>query len=129
MAWAALQSLFLGVRGVHTGHRVLHGRPLTPPFPAGLATLHLGLGCFWGAERRFWGLPGVHVTAVGYAGGRALAPSYKEVWCSFILGSVVTECCCRSVAARRDMPRSCLLCLMRRSFLSRAFLQVLGLIE
>ena len=46
------------------------GTPLKPPFPAGLETAIFGLGCFWGAERKFWQTPGVYSTAVGYAGGQ-----------------------------------------------------------
>src|SRR6476661_5375212 len=59
-------------------HTVL-GHPLTPPFPAGIETVQLGLGCFWGAERLFWQLPGVWTTAVGYAGGTTPNPTYGEV--------------------------------------------------
>jgi len=59
-------------------HRVL-GRPLLPPWPAGCGEVLLGMGCFWGAERRLWALPGVHVTAVGYAGGFTPNPTYHEV--------------------------------------------------
>ena len=55
------------------------GRPLKPPFPAGLEQALFGLGCFWGAERKFWQAPGVYVTAVGYAGGYTPNPSYEEV--------------------------------------------------
>ena len=50
-----------------------------PPFPRGVETALFALGCFWGAERIFWQLRGVHVTAVGYAGGHAANPSYREV--------------------------------------------------
>jgi len=57
----------------------LNGRPLAPPFPPGLETVQLGLGCFWGAEQRFWQTEGVHVTAVGYAGGYTPNPTYEEV--------------------------------------------------
>lgn len=57
----------------------VNGRPLQPPFPAGLETAIFGLGCFWGAERLFWRLPGVWVTAVGYAGGETPHPLYEEV--------------------------------------------------
>jgi peptide-methionine (S)-S-oxide reductase len=59
-------------------HEVL-GTPLKPPFPAGLQTAIFGLGCFWGAERKFWQTPGVYLTAVGYAGGFTPNPTYKEV--------------------------------------------------
>jgi peptide-methionine (S)-S-oxide reductase len=59
-------------------HEVL-GTPLRPPFPAGLARAVFGLGCFWGAERLFWNLPGVFSTAVGYAGGHTPNPTYQEV--------------------------------------------------
>ena len=59
-------------------HEVL-GTPLEGPFPAGLETAVFGLGCFWGAERLFWHLPGVYSTAVGYAGGHTANPTYKEV--------------------------------------------------
>jgi peptide-methionine (S)-S-oxide reductase len=55
------------------------GRSIVPPFPAGLEVADLGLGCFWGAERLFWRLPGVHTTAVGYAGGSTPNPTYEEV--------------------------------------------------
>jgi peptide-methionine (S)-S-oxide reductase len=61
------------------------GRPLAPPFPAGMERAMFGLGCFWGAERRFWQVPGVYVTAVGYAGGYTPNPTYKEV-CSGLTG-------------------------------------------
>src|SRR5689334_16234831 len=52
---------------------------LTPPFPEGLETAIFGLGCFWGAERKFWETPGVWSTAVGYAGGFTPNPTYEEV--------------------------------------------------
>lgn len=57
----------------------VHGRPLRPPFPQGLEQAVFGLGCFWGAERRFWQEPGVFTTAVGYAGGYTPNPTYEEV--------------------------------------------------
>jgi len=57
----------------------VNGEPLQPPFAPGLATALFGLGCFWGAERCFWQLPGVVSTAVGYAGGYTPNPSYEEV--------------------------------------------------
>ncbi len=53
--------------------------PMTPPFPAGIERVDFGLGCFWGAERLFWRLPGVYTTAAGYAGGFTPNPSYEEV--------------------------------------------------
>ena len=57
----------------------VNGCPLKGPFPAGLEQAVFGLGCFWGAERKFWLLPGVYVTAVGYAGGYTPNPTYEEV--------------------------------------------------
>jgi len=59
-------------------HPVLH-RSLQPPFPAELQQAIFGMGCFWGAERCFWTIPGVHVTAVGYSGGITPNPDYREV--------------------------------------------------
>jgi len=63
----------------------VNGRPLRPPFPAGLQQAIFGLGCFWGAERRFWQQPGVWTTAVGYAGGHTPNPTYEEA-CSGLTG-------------------------------------------
>lgn len=57
----------------------VHGHPLRPPFPADCELALFGLGCFWGAERRFWELAGVYTTAAGYAGGYTPNPSYEEV--------------------------------------------------
>lgn len=57
----------------------VNGRPLRPPFPAGAEAAYFGMGCFWGAEKAFWSLPGVLVTFVGYAGGRTEAPTYQQV--------------------------------------------------
>jgi peptide-methionine (S)-S-oxide reductase len=58
-------------------HHVL-GTPLTPPWPAGMETAVFGMGCFWGAERKFWQLDGVYTTAVGYAGGFTPNATYEE---------------------------------------------------
>ena len=58
---------------------VVLGTPLVPPFPAGLEQAVFGLGCFWGAERKFWQLDGVYSTAVGYSGGYTPNPTYEEV--------------------------------------------------
>jgi peptide-methionine (S)-S-oxide reductase len=55
------------------------GRSLAGPYPEGIETAVFGLGCFWGAERKFWQAPGVWVTAVGYAGGLTPNPTYEEV--------------------------------------------------
>ncbi len=65
-------------------HCVL-GTPLKGPFPDGMEQAVFGMGCFWGAEREFWKLPGVYTTAVGYAGGYTRNPTYKEV-CSGMTG-------------------------------------------
>jgi peptide-methionine (S)-S-oxide reductase len=66
-------------------HHVVNGARITPPFPAGLEQAVFGMGCFWGAERKFWQAPGVYSTAVGYAGGYTPNPTYKEV-CSGMTG-------------------------------------------
>ena len=60
-------------------HHYVNGNNLKPPFPQGLQQAMFGLGCFWGAERKFWELPGVYTTAVGYAGGYTPNPTYQEV--------------------------------------------------
>ncbi|CAO5181473.1 methionine sulfoxide reductase A [Frankia sp. AiPs1] len=65
-------------------HTVL-GTSIIGPFPAGLETAVFGLGCFWGAERMFWKVPGVFTTAVGYAGGSTANPTYEET-CSGLTG-------------------------------------------
>ena len=57
----------------------VNGQSLKGPYPDGAETIYFGLGCFWGAERLFWELPGVIVTAVGYQGGSTKNPSYEEV--------------------------------------------------
>jgi peptide-methionine (S)-S-oxide reductase len=57
----------------------VNGAPLEPPFPEGLEEAVFGLGCFWGAERKFWQTPGVYSTSVGYAGGHTPNPTYEEV--------------------------------------------------
>src|SRR6187200_1770450 len=57
----------------------VNGTPLQGPFPAGLSQAMFGLGCFWGAERKFWQKTGVFTTAVGYAGGYTKNPNYEEV--------------------------------------------------
>ena len=57
----------------------VNGHRLEGPYPAGLEQAVFGLGCFWGAERKFWEAPGVWTTAVGYAGGSTLNPTYEEV--------------------------------------------------
>ena len=69
---------------VPDAHHV-NGRPLAPPFPEGVETLVVGMGCFWGAERKFWEAEGVGTTAVGYAGGHTPNPTYEET-CSGLTG-------------------------------------------
>ncbi|VXC14206.1 methionine sulfoxide reductase A [Pseudomonas sp. 8Z] len=68
-----------------TDTHYLNGNPIKPPFPAGLQQAIFALGCFWGAERRFWQQTGVFSTAVGYAGGFTPNPTYEEV-CSGLTG-------------------------------------------
>ncbi len=69
-------------------HHVL-GAPLAPPFPEATRQIGFAMGCFWGAEKRFWSLPGVYTTAVGYAGGTTANPTYEEV-CSGKTGHTET---------------------------------------
>lgn len=63
----------------------VNGHPLEPPFPEGVETAMFGMGCFWGAERKFWLAPGVYSSAVGYAGGYTPNPTYQEV-CTGLTG-------------------------------------------
>ncbi len=63
----------------------VNGNPLQPPFPDGMETALFGMGCFWGAERKFWETAGVFTTAVGYAAGSTPNPTYREV-CSGMTG-------------------------------------------
>jgi peptide-methionine (S)-S-oxide reductase len=70
---------------VPTHHAALPERRIVPPFPEGVQTAVVGMGCFWGAERVFWQTPGVYSTAVGYAGGFTPNPTYEEV-CSGLTG-------------------------------------------
>jgi peptide-methionine (S)-S-oxide reductase len=63
----------------------VNGNPLEPPYPAGMEQAVFGLGCFWGAERKFWQTPSVFTSAVGYAGGSTPNPTYEEV-CSGLTG-------------------------------------------
>jgi len=63
----------------------VNGNPLKPPYPDGLEMAMFGMGCFWGAERKFWQLDGVFVTAVGYAAGSTPNPTYQEV-CTGLTG-------------------------------------------
>jgi peptide-methionine (S)-S-oxide reductase len=67
------------------GQHHVNGHPLEPPYPEGMETALFGMGCFWGAERKFWEINGVYSTSVGYAGGYTPNPDYQEV-CSGITG-------------------------------------------
>jgi peptide-methionine (S)-S-oxide reductase len=67
------------------GRHAVLGTPLTGPWPLGLEVAIFGMGCFWGAERLFWQLPGVYSTSVGYAGGTTANPTYEET-CSGMTG-------------------------------------------
>ena len=69
---------------VPAAHHV-NGRPLVGPYPDGVDTVLVGMGCFWGAERMFWEIPGVWTTAVGYAGGHTPNATYEEV-CTGLTG-------------------------------------------
>lgn len=66
-------------------HHFVNGHPLKPPYPDGMEMAMFGLGCFWGAERKFWQIEGVFTTAVGYAAGVTPNPTYQEV-CSGMTG-------------------------------------------
>jgi peptide-methionine (S)-S-oxide reductase len=68
-----------------TNRHFVNGHPIKPPFPSGMMQALFGLGCFWGAEKRFWVQSGVYSTAVGYAGGYTPNPTYREV-CSGLTG-------------------------------------------
>ena len=68
-----------------SGKHLVLGTNMLPPFPDAMQQVLFGLGCFWGAERKFWQLPGVYTTAAGYAGGITPNPSYEEV-CSGMTG-------------------------------------------
>jgi peptide-methionine (S)-S-oxide reductase len=74
---AALEGRAFPIRTAET--HFVNGRPLKGPYPEGSEMAMFGMGCFWGVERMFWTLPGVWVTAVGYAGGYTPNPTYQEV--------------------------------------------------
>ena len=63
---------------VQPGAHVVNGHALTPPYPEGFEVADFAMGCFWGAEKEFWTIPGVWVTAVGYQGGETPNPTYNE---------------------------------------------------
>lgn len=82
----------------------VNGAALKGPYPAGSETAVFGFGCFWGAERKFWTVPGVIVTAVGYAAGFTPNPTYEEV-CSGLTGH--NEVVLVSSTPRRSLTRHC----------------------
>ena len=71
-------------------HQVLD-TDILPPFPKAMSFILFGMGCFWGVERKFWLLPGIHTTSVGYAGGVTPNPTYQEV-CSGLTGHTEVVC-------------------------------------
>ncbi|QPK63774.1 peptide-methionine (S)-S-oxide reductase MsrA [Methylomonas sp. LL1] len=70
---------------ITASHHLVTGNTIVPPFPSHLQQAQFGMGCFWGAERKFWQLPGIFSTAVGYAGGYTPNPTYQEL-CSGMTG-------------------------------------------
>ncbi len=78
----------LAVMPVPDRHAVL-GTPLRPPYPAGMEIAEFGMGCFWGAEKLYWKMPGVYSTSVGYSGGFTPNPTYEEV-CTGRTGHIET---------------------------------------
>ena len=77
---ASAQALSGRTEPIPTAERhFINGHLLKPPYPVGMQEAVFGMGCFWGAERKFWQQPGVYVTAAGYAGGQTPNPTYEEV--------------------------------------------------
>src|SRR3954447_18282459 len=70
---------------VPPSHHVLKNATIEGPYPANTSRAMFGLGCFWGAEKKFWNVPGVYTTAVGYAAGLTPNPTYREV-CTVLTG-------------------------------------------
>ena len=104
----------------------VNGHRIQPPFPDGMQRALFALGCFWGAEKTFWQLPGVYSTAVGYAGGHAPNPDYRQV-CSGTTGHA--ESVLVVFDPRRSITRICCACSGSRTIPRRACARAMTLVR